>query len=202
MKSCSKCKTLKSLEQFHKYKNNLDGRHSICKTCRSEYNKNLKYIRPKKGRMKCSACSIVKEVCEFYSDTSSSSGLQSYCKTCLKEKIYESQSKLENFINKIYTRFKRKYKEKTSFTKGDLLELYNKQNKRCNFTDELLTYYIGPSLTDDKYESKFNISINIKDIKSPFTIDNIELIGETISKMKHDLTNNEFIRLCKLISEK
>ena len=212
MKYCSQCKELKTLDDFHKYKHNNDGRHSICKLCRSKYNKQLRYKRPKNGRMKCNSCNIIKEVSEFYTDSSSSSGLQTYCKSCLKEKIYESQSKLENYISKIYNKFKQKYKEKTKFTKEDLLKLYKKQNGRCAFTKELLTYYTGPSLTLTNYESKFNICISIDNTNElnvnaankniEINCNHIELIGNIVHKMKNNLNNKEFFRLCKLISQK
>lgn len=36
MKSCSKCKEIKPLEDFHKNKKNEDGLHYHCKVCRKE----------------------------------------------------------------------------------------------------------------------------------------------------------------------
>ena len=38
MKRCNKCKEDKELDQFSKNKNNTDGHHNQCKSCRKEYN--------------------------------------------------------------------------------------------------------------------------------------------------------------------
>ena len=144
----------------------------------------------------------IKDVDEYYRDKSSCTGLQSYCKNCQKEKIYESQSKLEGYISKLYNTLLTKYTDKVKITKEDILKVYYNQNKKCAFTDELLTYYSGSPLTENKYESNFNISISRKNINQDFTINNIELIGNTIYKMKGKLNNQEFLRLCQLISKK
>lgn len=37
MKICTKCKTVKALEDFPKQSSNADGRHTHCKECRSKY---------------------------------------------------------------------------------------------------------------------------------------------------------------------
>lgn len=203
MKSCSQCKIEQPLDNFHKYNKNLDGRHSICKKCRSAYNKSLRYKRPINGRLRCNSCHIIKDVQEFYADCSSSNGLQSYCKSCLKEKIYESQSKLDNYMTKLYNQFQTQYKEKICFTLEDLIYLYEKQNRKCAYTDELLTYYSGPVLTKDSYESKFNITIDYDksgDNESNINLDDIKLIGKIIKQMKKNIDSKEFMRLCKLIS--
>ena len=88
-----------------------------------------------------------------------------------------------------------------------MLNLYKKQNGRCAFTKELLTYYTGPSLTLTNYESKFNICISIDNTNNlnelnEINCNHIELIGNIIHKMKNNLNNKEFFRLCKLISQK
>ena len=201
-KQCSYCKVLKSLDQFHNLKTGKLGKHSHCKKCRENYRKKLSYSKPQNGMLKCNMCHEIKDVDEYYRDKSSCTGLQSYCKNCQKEKIYESQSKLEGYISKLYNTLLTKYTDKVKITKEDILKVYYNQNKKCAFTDELLTYYSGSPLTENKYESNFNISISRKNINQDFTINNIELIGNTIYKMKGKLNNQEFLRLCQLISKK
>ena len=129
----------------------------------------LSYSKPKNGMLKCNMCHEIKDVDEYYRDKSSCTGLQSYCKSCQKEKIYESQSKLEGYISKLYNTLLTKYTDKVKITKEDILKLYQDQKKKCAFTDELLTYYSGSPLTIDKYESNFNISISRKNINQDFT---------------------------------
>ena len=200
-KKCTICKILKNLDDFHNLKTGKFGKHSNCKECREEYRKKLCYNKPKNGKIKCCKCHLVRSVDEFYRDRSSATGLQSYCKYCLKEKIYESQSKLEGYIKKLLNNLKKQNKY-ISLNKNDILEIYEKQNKKCPLSDELLTYYSGEVLTENKYESRYNITISKIDDKKDFTKDNIQLLGKDIHKMKGNFDNKEFIKLCKIIYEK
>ena len=193
-KSCSICKVTKSLKEFHNLKAGKHGKHSNCKECRENYRKKLSYNKPKNGKIKCCKCHIIKEVSEFYRDRSSSTGLQSYCKCCQKEKIYESQSKLEGYIIKLINQQK-----DFKLQKEDVLKVYYKQNKKCALSDELLTYYSGNHLTKDKYESRYNIAFSKIDLSKEYSLDNLQLLGKEIYRMKGNLSNKEFIRNCKLI---
>jgi len=200
VKICSSCKEIKKIDFFHKLKTGKLGYHSHCKLCRSNYSKNNKYQKPSKGLVVCQKCNQIKSLDNFYRNTASSNGLQSYCISCHKEKIYESESKLKGYINKILRRIEN-YKD-LNITNKDIIEIYNKQNKKCFLTSELLTYYSGKQLTKNKYESKFNICINKIDNEKPYSKENIQLVGECLAKMKKNLTNDNFIHLCKLVSSK
>lgn len=202
IKICTICNISKNLNEFHNLKTGKFGKHSNCKNCRSQYRKNLCYKKPINGKLKCCKCHVIKDVIEFYAERSSSTGLQSCCKTCSKEKIYESQSKLIGYLTKIYNNLQiqsKKNKEIFEITKEDIIEIYNSQNKKCALSDEMLTYYSGPALTNNKYEYKYNLTISKKVLNRGYIKDNIQLVGYDIYKMKHNLDNNEFIRLCKLI---
>ena len=131
---------------------------------------------------------MLKEVSAYYTDRSSSTGLQCYCKTCHKEKIYESQSKLIGFIGKIYKILENKCKKqdiKLELSKDDIVNLYNKQGGKCALSNEMLTYYSGSKLTDNNYETRFNISIDLINPKENYTLNNVQLIGNTIYKMNN-----------------
>ena len=204
-KPCSLCKVIKSLDEFHNLKTGKYGKHSNCKECREKYRKKLSYNKPKNGRLKCCQCHLTRSVDEFYRDRSSSTGLQSYCKSCLKEKVYESQSKLEGYISKLLSNLQvqaRKNNETITITKNDIIDIYENQNKKCALSDELLTYYSGPILTKNKYESRYNITISKINNLKPYTKENFHLLGYDIYKMKGSRDTEEFIRLCKIISEK
>lgn len=204
-KPCSICKVLKPLDCFHNLKTGKFKKHSNCKECRAKYRKNLSYSKPINGKIKCTKCHIIKTVDDFYKDRSASTGLQSCCKLCMKENIYESQSKLEGYISKIYNNLVNQLNKnniKNNITKQDILDIYYKQDKKCKLSSELLTYYSGPNLTIDRYESKYNITIDKIDNNKPYSKDNIQLLGSDIHKMKGNLSNQEFIRLCNLISNK
>ena len=200
-KKCTICKILKNLDEFHNLKTGKLGKHSNCKKCRAEYRQKLCYNKPKNGKIKCCKCHLVRSVNDFYRDRSSATGLQSYCKSCLKEKIYESQSKLEGYITKLLNNLKKQNKD-INLTKKDVLEIYQKQNKKCVLSDELLTYYSGEVLTNNKYESRYNITISKIDCNKEYVKNNIQLLGKDIYKMKGIFDNKEFVRLCKIISEK
>ena len=89
-------------------------------------------------------------------------------------------------------------------TKDDIVKIYFKQEGQCAFTNELMTYYIGPNLTTSRYESKYNIAIDRIDVDKGFEVDNIQLIGHMIHQMKSKtaMNNEQFIKLCELISKK
>lgn len=204
MKQCTKCLEKKRLEEFHDLKTGKMGKHSNCKQCRSKYRKNLRYTKPIAGKMKCEQCNQLKLVSEFYADKSKSTGLQSYCIQCHKEKIYESSSKLEGYLKYIHKNLKTYCLEKEiifNLSTDELLEIYNHQNKKCALSDELLTYYNGPNLTHNSYESKFNIKIIRKNKNSGYQKNNILLVGNIIYKMMGNIELNEFISLCKLIND-
>ena len=156
-KICSCCHIRKSLNKYHKLKRGKLGRHSHCKECRSSNRKKLNYERSD-GYVKCLKCNEIKDQSKFYKNKSSSLGVQAYCIECHKEKIYESQSKLNGFITKIYNSLVNKCAKKDitcDITKEYLMELYFEQKGTCALTNELMTYYIGKTLTESKYESKY-----------------------------------------------
>ena len=199
MKICTNCKQEKDLDSFHKLKTGINGRHSHCKECRSNYHKNIKYEKPIKGKIKCTTCHKFKDTFLFYKNRSLSSGLQPSCISCHKEKIYESQSKFDNYINRLLTDFKKNNKD-TDITYNDIIDIYNKQEQKCALTNELLTYYMGPNLTQNNYEKKFNITIDKIDEEIDYYRNNIRLIGKSIYKMKSHLSHQEFLHLCQLVS--
>lgn len=196
-KQCSKCNIDKPLTMFHNLKSGRYGKHSNCKECRINYRKQLCYTKPKKGTLKCSQCHIIKFVDNFYADKSKSTGLQSCCSLCQKEKIYESNSKLSTFIEKLIKKI-----NKIELTSQDLIDLYLKQKKQCAITNELLTYYDGPILTTNNYEKKFNINIIKLDETKGYSKNNLIIVGDIIHKMKKNLTIEEFKHICSLVSNK
>ena len=81
-----------------------------------------------------------------------------------------------------------------------IIDIYNKQEQKCALTNELLTYYMGPNLTQNNYEKKFNITIDKIDEEIDYYRNNIRLIGKSIYKMKSHLSHQEFLHLCQLVS--
>lgn len=203
LKQCTKCQEVKRLEDFHDLKTGRMGKHSNCKDCRRAYRKNLQYVKPIAGKLKCEKCNQIKLVTLFYADKSKSTGLQSYCIQCHKEKIYESASKLEGYLKNLHKSLKTYCQQRNIdflLSIDDISEIYNQQNKKCYLSKELLTYYNGPNLTHNSYESKFNIKIIRIDKNKPYQKMNIILVGNIIYKMIGSLELKEFKRLCSLIN--
>jgi len=195
------CKTIQLLDGFHKLKGGKMGRHSNCKKCRSNYQKTLSYDKPINGKLKCTICNQLKSVKEYYRNKISSTGLQSCCITCHKEKIYESQSKLIGYIKKELLKLNKQLSG-TEINISDIIEIYDTQLGKCAISDELLTYYYGPKLTENKYESKYNIKLIKKNLDKPYEKNNIILIGDCIYKMKGNKDLNDLIHLCNLVCKK
>ena len=84
----------------------------------------------------------------------------------------------------------RKIKQSTLYLLLKHLTAYNDVYKNagavhgCALCNELLTYYIGKKLTENNYESKFNIYISKIDNSNIIDKHNIQLIGKVIYKMK------------------
>lgn len=78
MKQCSKCKEVKSLDEYYSDKQKRDGLYSSCKICLKK--RNFPPLRSKKKT--CLKCKEEKLGTEFSRARSRSDGLQVYCTTC------------------------------------------------------------------------------------------------------------------------
>lgn len=122
------------------------------------------------------------------------------CKFMKTEPVFckeplEAPENIENYIKKKYSNTKGNAKSRDldrEFTVDDIINQYKKQNGQCRFTGKKLTFGTD-KLTD--------MSIDRIDSKKGYTKHNIQLIGETINKMKSDLPDNKFIDYCIKISE-
>jgi len=78
----------------------------------------------------------------------------------------------------------------------DIWERYIKQNKKCNLSGVPIKFY-----KQIKLRNKITASVDRIDSKKGYTKDNIQIVHKIINVMKNDFTNEEFIRLCKIISQ-
>jgi hypothetical protein len=79
MKTCSKCKQTKSLNQFHIDKTTKDGHRADCKECRSK----KKIIIKKLVRTKqCNRCNQLKPLSAFRPHSTSKDKRRHVCKSC------------------------------------------------------------------------------------------------------------------------
>ena len=142
---------------------------------------------------KCHYCGVKKSISSF--DQSKNSN---QCNECKLERRYEKiNSSPLNYIQNLYVqlRYVRKKQGITwDVTPQELFILYAKQEGKCALTGQELTFKRG---TDE--ESDFNISIDRIDSANGYYIENIQLIGKIINFLKHDLPQEKFIKLVKLI---
>lgn len=94
-KKCSICTKDKEVEQFSPSKSGKFGCHSVCKKCRTEYEKgrrngNFKSLLAQRrlnfasvGYKICSNCGLEKQFNDFYKDRRMCSGYRSQCRSCI-----------------------------------------------------------------------------------------------------------------------
>jgi len=202
-KICKICNLDKEVTNFHK---NGTTYHPSCKPCRALERKNLRYERPTDGQRKCASCEIEKDISEFHADKSHPSGLQSSCKPCQTEKMKKWASTLDGFIKKLHLDMRHNAKKRAKelnieITCDDIKELYFKQNGLCALTGIAMTTDTYMTKGNQHIINKMNISIDRINSDLGYTKENIQLVGAMINRMKSDLTNNEFIGFCSVISE-
>jgi hypothetical protein len=80
-------------------------------------------------------------------------------------------------------------------TGKDLKEQFDKQNGRCAYTNQLLTF--------DPMKNKDAVLASLDRINSNkgYVKGNIQWVWDTVNTMKMALPHDEFVRICKLIAE-
>lgn len=202
-KICKICNIDKDVINFHK---NGTTYHPACKPCRALERKKTRYERPTEGVRKCASCEIEKDISNFHADKSHPSGLQSCCKPCQTEKTKKYTSTLNGFIKKIYKDMhhnaeKRAKKLEIELTIEDIHELYTKQNGLCAISGLKLTHETYAYKDKEHIINRLNISIDRINSNLGYTKDNIQLVAAIVNRMKTDLPDNEFIKICSIISE-
>ena len=201
-KSCKICKEIKDIINFHK---NGNAYHPSCKVCRSIERKKNNYERPLAGIRKCSSCNIEKDISEFHCDKSNSTGLHTYCKTCQTQKTKKYTSTLNGFIKKIFKDMhhnaeKRAKKLDIEITCDHIKDLYEKQNGLCAISGLKMTHETYAYKDKEHIINRLNISIDRINSNLGYTIFNVQLVAAIVNRMKTDLPDNEFIKICSIIA--
>jgi hypothetical protein len=84
-----------------------------------------------------------------------------------------------------------------TFTAKDIWELVEKQNFKCALSGSELVF---PERFSE-VASKCNASLDRIDSLKPYCIDNVQWVLKNVNFMKHKLTQEDFIELCRRISE-
>ena len=202
-KFCKICNEVKDVTNFHK---NGTTYHPYCKPCRSIERKKLSFERPTEGFRKCFCCKIEKDISEYHSDKSNSTGLQTYCKDCQTQKTKKCTSTLNGFIKKIYKDMyhnaEKRAKELTiELTIEDIHDLYNKQNGLCAISGLKMSHETYAFKDKEHIINRLNISIDRINSSLGYAKDNIQLVAAIVNRMKTDLPDNEFIKICSIITE-
>ena len=182
-KQCSRCNDTKDLNDFHKCKGGLFGKHSICKECRKNYKPNIVY----NGYITCNYCQIKKQAKFFYECKKSKNGKQTYCIECQKKKISESKSKLEHFTKIIFNKFTKNNKN-ILFTHHDVIKKFNDQKGKCAITNLDFEHYVD---SKQRIDNVWNISIYVINNENNIDYDNFILITHLSKTMKelYDMEN-------------
>ena len=83
---------------------------------------------------------------------------------------------------------------------SDLDDLYERQNGECIFTREKLTLPQN-GIDCSKNKTSYNISVDRIDSSKGYLPDNIQLTTKKINRMKSDMSDSQFIELCKLVAD-
>tara|TARA_B100000586_G_scaffold249021_1_gene206747 strand:+ start:1403 stop:2026 length:624 start_codon:yes stop_codon:yes gene_type:complete len=198
-KTCSQCKKHQVLEDFHKLKKGLFGRHSICKICRknSRIVKKNSFIMKKDIYLVCSKCNEKKPCSDFYINRSSNLGYQSCCKNCQKIVIAKSMSKIENYSKIILKKFIKKHKKKKiNITFNDIVNKYNRQCGICAITKHKMTH-----TTDihQRTDNIWNMSIYSLSKTDVINVNNFQLVIHFVYTAKdlYKLETDKIIDLYK-----
>ncbi len=129
-KTCTQCKQIKSLSEFGRRKDTLDGYKFACNQCEQirintwkdknkefhknnlekKFNENIEKIQGGTVTKKCICCNIEKPANEFYLHKGSSDGLRSRCIKCLNQQVIKY--KKENYIKTLEDKKKRENSDK------------------------------------------------------------------------------------------
>jgi len=207
-KKCNTCNENKTLNEFSKNASGRFGRHNECKKCRHIKRTKLNYTRITNTTKICSICGDEQNVDEFHADKYAKDGLQSECKTCRKKISYKWESSLNGNISVLYKDLVHNAKKKrtkninVNITKQDILNLYNKQNRRCALSGYKMTH-TGRLRKKQKCRimNYYNISVDRIDSNKGYVVDNIQLVCAFINRAKMDLPDSDFIKLCHDISK-
>lgn len=121
-------------------------------------------------------------------------GTTKSCKSCSRTQLHKNNFSL-SYYNKIVRRAKF-IKVDIDVSPDYLYELYLKQNKKCNLSGldiSFKTKWSDPNQT---------ASLDRIDSSKGYIENNVQWVHKDINFMKHTLSQEEFIKLCKAVASK
>lgn len=205
-KVCKICSMTLPLSKFHKNTSGLFGRHPDCKTCRQVSRRGKRYERKQSGTRICPRCKQEKDISKFHTDRCTTDGLQTNCMNCQRDKTQKWKSTFDGFMVHLFHDIRHNAKKRAKslnieITKQDVIDLYHKQRGLCALTRFPMTHlgYI-PRGRSEFIMNRFNISVDRIDSSKGYTIDNIQLVCAIINRMKTDLSQLDFVKLCTFVA--
>ena len=164
------------------------------------FQKKVSFFFPDSNEKICSKCNERKNVKEFYGSRSSDDGYSGQCKHCTKigqkryyQKKYETfEGRIENFLKNAGNNAKKR-KQVFQINQKILLNLWQKQEKKCFFTGiEMITQ------PNDLY------SVSLDRINSDIGYEekNILFVTNFVNRMKSNFQVQEFLTFCELVNAK
>lgn len=151
-------------------------------------------IPKEKNKWKCQCiCGNI-----VYRSASNITRNKNMCNECKKKNLhkihYKGHFDISSSFWTILKQSARVRNIKVDVTITDIWGLFLKQNKKCALT--------GIDINFDKSRNKkHTASLDRIDSSKDYTLDNIQWVHKNINLMKMDLSQEEFIKFCKLVTE-
>jgi hypothetical protein len=212
-KYCPGCEEILDRDLFYPSKERYDGRTSRCKQCHNfKRSRGLQvdhcsvcgatdhsrgYHKEDTGRKYCPSCEQVLPKSSFSKQSSSPSGLQWRCKECFKEidsVTYKEKSKVsfEIWLKTCLNNARKNARQRGRPCDVDLqhlMDVFNNQAGSCYYTGQPLSLESGKSC----------LSMDRLNPKQGYVPGNIVLTSWGINQLKSDLTEHDFLTLCRLV---
>lgn len=188
-KKCSKCQTIKSVNEFGKDKNRNDRFACYCKKCRSIPRK----IKPKiLFSKKCPKCNKIKCINDFGKNKSKITGYQDYCKSCRTIYYTENKDKIGLYHKKRYWKTPEKFRKEAIEYRQNNQDKKHLQDKNYQLMHpkQYKTYqkqYGKIWRSDPKNKLKRRQQAKIRYDSEPA----FKLLGNLRCRMRYALKNNQ-----------
>jgi hypothetical protein len=195
-KVCCVCGVEKDVCHFNKLRDKSVQEHpehsSICRTCYRGY---PWLIKEEKTEKYCASCGMKLPITEFSKKGKTKLGFtqyKSWCKKC--RRVKETHFPIPP-LKSIMAHAKYRAKKNGldfGLTLEYLLELNDKQHGLCAISGISLNWESGKRPFD-------RASIDRIDSSKGYTLDNTQLVLDSVNRAKSDLPQEQFLELCKLI---
>lgn len=176
VKTCRVCGETKLLSEFAKSgKKTGTGYKTHCKVCAAKKLQDWRQSNPEKAKQQDK---------RWYKNNKDKVKIKN-------QKRYTNLTLDEKFQQLVKTATERK-KIKCFVTVKDLHDVWQKQNGLCAYTKLPLTSQAHQLNT---------VSLDRIDSDKDYTADNIQLVCVPINRMKLDMTEDQFINLCRLVAQ-